>query len=176
MQTKNFFKSSEIITDKHFVSDTPPWLINKPIVNYDILFNYRKNDISSLINVVFLEIVYTDYYNFTLLFTDGSKSHLGTSSALFVPETGTKKSVAINNSSSIFTAELYAILTAMWWIAINRHQNNLIVKDSCSVLQAIQSRTFGKHYILSKILLLHHYLSVSNLTIHFLWVPSHSES
>ena len=62
----------------------------------------------------------------------------------------------------------------MRWIAINRHQNNLIVTDSCSVLQAIQSRTFGKHYILSKILLLHHYLTVSNLTIHFLWVPSHS--
>ena len=39
MQTMNFFESSEIITDKHFVSDTPPWLINKPIVNYDILFN-----------------------------------------------------------------------------------------------------------------------------------------
>ena len=117
----------------------------------------------------------TDYYNCTLLFTDGSKSHLGTSSALFVPETGTKKSDAINNSSSIFTAELYAILTTMRWIAINRHQNNLIVTDSCSVLQAIQSRTFGKHYILSKILLLHHYLTVSNLTIHFLRVPSHSE-
>ena len=90
MQTKNFFKSSEIITDKHFVPDIPPWLINKPIVNYDILFNYRKNDISSLIKAVFLEIVNTDYYNFTPLFTDGSKSHLGTSSALFVPETDTK--------------------------------------------------------------------------------------
>ena len=62
----------------------------------------------------------------------------------------------------------------MRWIAINRHQNNLIVTDSCSVLQAIQSRTFGKHYILSKNLLLHHYLTVSNLTIHFLLVPSHS--
>ena len=91
MQTKNFFKSSEIITDKHFVPDTPPWLINKPIVNYDILFNYRKNDISSLINAVFLEIVNTDYYHFTLLCTDGSKSHLGTSSALFVPETKKSK-------------------------------------------------------------------------------------
>ena len=57
---------------------------------------------------------------------------------------------------------------------INRHQNNLIVTNSCSVLQAIQSRTFSKHYILSKILLLHHYLTVSNMTIHFLWVPSYS--
>ena len=46
--------------------------------------------------------------------------------------------------------------------------------NNCSVLQAIQSRTFGKHYILLKILLLHHYLTVSNLTIHFLWVPSHN--
>ena len=50
MQTKNFFESSEIITDKHFVSDTPSWLINKPIVNYDILFNYWKNDVPALIN------------------------------------------------------------------------------------------------------------------------------
>ena len=58
-------------------------------------------------------------------------------------------------------------------VAINRHQNNLIVTDSYSVLQAIQSRTFGKHYILSKIFPLHHYLTVSNLIIHFLGVPSH---
>ena len=115
MQTKNFFERSEIMTDKHFGSDTPFWLINKPIVNYDVLFNCRKNDIPALNNTVFLEIVNTDYYNFTLLFTDGSKSHLGTSSALFVPETGSEKSIAINNPSSIFSAELYAILTAMRW-------------------------------------------------------------
>ena len=48
-----------------------------------------------------------------------------------------------------------------------------IVTNACSVLQAIQSKDFGKHYILSKILLLHHRLTVSGLIVHFLWVPSH---
>ena len=61
----------------------------------------------------------------------------------------------------------------MRWIAVNRHQKNLIVTDSCSVSQAIQSKDFGKHYTLPKILLLHHRLTVSGLIVHFLWIPSH---
>ena len=52
-----------------------------------------------------------------------------------------------NTSSSIFTAEYYGILTVLQCIAINRQQKSLVITDSCSVLQAIQSKTFGKHYI-----------------------------
>ena len=107
------------------------------------------------------------------MYTDGSRGQLGTSSALFVPTSNTKKSIAINNSSSIFPAELYRILSALQWIAINRQQKSLIITDSNSVLQAIQSKTFGKHYILSRVLLLYHRLTFSGLIIHFLWVPSH---
>ena len=173
MQTRTFFENTNITAHKHFVSDVPPWFINKPIVNYDFLLHCGKNDNPSIINASFLEIIYTNYCNVTLLYTDGSKGQLGTSSALFVPTSNTKKSIAINSSSSIFTAELYGILTALQWIAINRQQKSLIITDSCSVLQAIQSKTFGKHYILSRVLLLYHRLTLSGLIIHFLWVPSH---
>ena len=134
MQTRTFFENINITAHKHFVSDVPPWFVNKPIVNYDFLLHCRKNDNPSIINAPFLEIINTNYYNFTLLYTDGSKGQLGTSSALFVPTSYTKKFIAINGSSSIFTAELYGILTALQWIAINRQQKSLIITDSCSVL------------------------------------------
>ena len=144
MQTRTFFKITNITAHKHFVSDEPPWFINKPIVNYDFLLHCRKNDNPSIINASFLEIINTYHYNFTLLYTDGSKGQRGTSSALFVPTSNTKKSNAINSSSFIFTAELYGILTALQWIAINRQQKSLIITDSCPVLQAIQSKTFDQ--------------------------------
>ena len=89
-------------------------------------------------------------------------------------QTNTKKSIAINNLGSAFSAEIYAILSALHWIAINKSWKSLIVTDCYSVLQAIDSKKWGKHYIWNKILLLNHYLTNSNLKVTFLWVPSHS--
>ena len=118
-------------------------------------------------------LVNTDYADFTLLFTDGSKSQHGTSSAFFAPQTNTKRSITINSLGSAFSAELYAILSALHWVAINRPWKSLIITDCCSVLHALNSKKWGKHYILNKILLLNHYLTNSNLKVTFLWVPSH---
>jgi len=54
----------------------------------------------------------------------------------------------------------------------------LILTDWFSVLQALDSKTWGKHYIVTKVLLLYHKLTIgigkSKLKITFLWVPSHS--
>ena len=50
----------------------------------------------------------------------------------------------------------------------------MIITDSYSVLQALESIKLGEHYILNKVLLLYHVLTVSNLLIEFLWVPGHS--
>ena len=56
-----------------------------------------------------------------------------------------------NSHGSAFSAELYAILTPLHWIAINIPRKSLIVTNCYSALQALNSNKWGKHYILNKI-------------------------
>ena len=83
------------------------------------------------------------------------------------------QSLALNVYSSVFSAELHAILNALQWIVIHGGSKNVIVTGSYSVLQALVSKKIGKHAVLDEILILHHALNVSGLLIHFIWVPSH---
>ena len=174
MRTKGFFDKPNMNLNAIVLPDIPIWLIDKPVIDLNIFFLCRKNDNTNLIRSCFSYVINTDYADFTLLFTDGSKSQHGTSSGFFAPQTNTKRSIAINSLGSAFSAELYAILSALHWIAINRPWKSLVVTDCYSVLQALNSKKWGKHYILNKILLLNHYLTNSNLKVTFLWVPSHS--
>ena len=151
MRTKGFFDKPNMNLNTIVLPDIPIWLIDKPVIDLNIFFLCRKNDNTNLIRSCFSYVIKTDYADFTLLFTDGSKSQHGTSSAFFVPQTNTKKSIAINSLGSAFSAELYAILSALHWIAINRPWKSLIATDCYSVLQALNSKKWGKHYILNKI-------------------------
>ena len=101
------------------------------------------------------------YYDFTLIYTDGSKSFLGLSSALFIPKTDLKKSISIHKNS-IFSAKLYRVLSALRWISLNKHRKNVIITDSCSVLLDLESKTWSKHCLITKILLLYNSLYQSN--------------
>ena len=174
MRTKGFFDKPNMNLNTIVLRDIPIWLIDKPVVDLNIFFLCRKNDNTNLIRSCFSYVINTDYADFTLLFTDDSNSQHGISSAFFAPQTNTKKSIAINNLGSAFFAKLYAILSALHWIAIKGSWKSLIVTDCYSVLPALNSKKWGKQYILNKILLLNHYLTNSNLKVTFLWVPSHS--
>ena len=123
--------------------DIPIRLIEKPIIDLNIFFLCRRNDNTNLIRSCFSYVTNTDNADFTLLFTDGFKSQHGTSSAFFVPQTNTKKSIAINNFGFAISAELYAILSALHWIALNRPWKSLIVTDCYSVLQGLNSKKWG---------------------------------
>ena len=93
----------------------------------------RKNNNPSLIRSNFLYTINTFYTDFTLICADGFKSLLGTSSALFIPKTDTKKSIFLHKNSSVFSVELYGVLSALRWISLNRHCKNVIITDSYSV-------------------------------------------
>ena len=175
MGTKVFFNKPNMNLNTIVLPDIPIWLIDKPVINLHMFFRCRKNDNTNLIRSCFSYVINTDYADFTLLFTDGSRSQHSTTFAFFVPQTNAKKSIAINTLGSAFSAKFYAILSALHWISINtRPWKSLIVTDCYSVLQALNLKKWGKHYILTKILLLNHYLTNCKVRVTFLWVPSHS--
>ena len=137
MKIKGFFNKPNMNLDTIVLPDISIWLIDKPVIDLNIFFLRRQNDNNNLIRSCFLYVTITDYADFTLLFTDGYKSQHGTSSAFFVPHTNTKKSIAIDNRGSTFSAKLYAILLALHWLAINRPSKSLIVTECYSFLQAL---------------------------------------
>ena len=65
----------------------------------------------------FLELVYPNCNGYLHLYTDGSKSEFGTSSALYGHRFAVKRVIKIDNNASVFTAELYAVVTTLNWIS-----------------------------------------------------------
>ncbi|GBN26250.1 hypothetical protein AVEN_88681-1 [Araneus ventricosus] len=79
------------------------------------------------------------YHNFIPIFTDGSKSSLSTSFAcVFINST---LSFQFHSSCSIFTAEITAILHALYQISSSTPDNYIIYSDSLSALESMASST-----------------------------------
>jgi len=140
MKVKTFFSQPNMNINKIVEPNTPIWLVERPNIDYQLYFLCRKNGNLSLIKTSFLNIINTDYENFNLMYTDGFK-YARIKFGSFRAENTTKQSIAINELSFPFAAELYAILCALRWIAIYRPPKNLIFTDCFSVLQALDSKT-----------------------------------
>ena len=76
------------------------------------------------------------------------------------------------NNTSIFVAELHAILMALSFIEKHKFPSSVICSDSKSVLQSLLAPSFSHHFHF-QIYALHESLSVNGIQITFLWVPSH---
>jgi hypothetical protein len=79
-------------------------------------------------------------------------------------------------TSSSFTAECYVITEALKLIQNFPPKNYLIVSDSMSCLQALNSNPFNSHLspLILRIKFLIFTLNQKNYNISFLWVPSHT--
>ena len=82
------------------------------------------------------------------IYTDGSKMAEGVGFAVVLP--GTTRRGRLPEASSIYSAELYAILTALKQIHGEAETNYTIFSDSMSALEGIK-QLFPKHPILKKI-------------------------
>ena len=66
---------------------------------------------------IFLEYVVNNYKDYLHIYTNGSKTQHGTSTAFYVDRFDVKHVNKINNHCSIFSAELYAILKSLYWLS-----------------------------------------------------------
>ena len=107
------------------------------------------------------------------MYTGGSKHQHGTVLLSLYRKQNMKQLVEIDNFGIAFSAKLDAILSDFNWIAINKPWKSLLITNF--FLQALNSKMWDKHYILTKILLLNDYLTNSNMKVTFLWVPNHSK-
>ena len=115
-------------------SVVPPWKLS--LLEHCKSFCSTRNEMSDeMMRLSFLEHI-LDHKESILVFTDGSKSDAGVGFGVIFPNFS--RSGRLPDPSSIFTAECFAILTALKEIASCPRQDYVICSDSRSALQAIE--------------------------------------
>jgi ribonuclease HI len=106
----------------------------------------------------------------TPVFTDGSRSEAGVAAAVVFPDESF--SHTLPSSASIFTAELIAILIALYRMAQVPDMSFVIYSDSMSALQALKA-TYPTNPLVLAVQQFLFILHSRMKTVVFCWVPSH---
>ena len=152
--------------------ESPPWTFKTPEVCFD-LASHRKDSTSSLAYKAFYAELCQKFPSFNKIFTDGSKSDEGVAASAFCSTAPLKPSTKhISSDSSVYTAELTALVLALKMISKSQHKNFLIFSDSLSALEAIAGRNLN-HPQLLKFFELFTDLKADDYNIVLVWVPGH---
>ena len=150
------------------ISTTPPWIL--PEVDFCKYFSgFKKEMTDAEAHSIFMEHV-ADHSDSNFVFTDGSKSNAGVGFGVFSNDFNRRGALPL--TASIFTAELYGILSAVEKIASMDEGDFVIFCDSKSVLQALSSFNSTNPLVLS-ILQWIFIIKSRGLEICFCWVPAH---
>ncbi|XP_023210409.1 uncharacterized protein LOC111613293, partial [Centruroides sculpturatus] len=152
------------------VNSIPPW--STPTIDVDIsLKQFLKESTPDYVyRQHFAEIQHRDR-NLIPIYTDGSKSDNYVGLAFVCQNEIVAEQIAPN--SSIFSAELQAIYSALKYINRKGHRCCVIYTDSVSALQALISYEPSSHSIVIKIQKLICHLLARDFSIKFCWVPGH---
>ena len=171
------FKDAEIdvgnVDDNELRTVTPPWKLKSPLIDLQ-LHQYKKDSLSCLaFKQLYLEQC-GKYKGFTRIFTDGSKKEERSAAAFVVNSSFAKPTqVRLPNHSSVYTAELKALLLALQEVLRSSRRKFLILSDSLSALAAFKSRNIS-HPILADLHDLHTDLVLKRKNVVFMWIPSHT--
>ena len=106
------------------------------------------------------------------IYTDSSKQGDRVGAAALIPN-GAHKSIRLPNKSSIYSAELRALLLALELIEGSTKKHFIIFSDSLSATQALKN-PHPDHPLVGEILSWHTNITVHlELSIFFCWVPGH---
>ena len=110
----------------------------------------------------------TLYKEYTKIYTDGSKINDRTGCAYVV--NGTAYNVRLSRYSSVFSAELFAILKSLRYVKNSADSKFIIFSDSLSAIESIKNNK-NKNALNIKI---NQILgSIHDKSIVFEWIPSH---
>ena len=171
IRIKPFMENCEIeLKDiaKYLIPKTPPWLMKTPKTLLE-LTEFKKNDTIPDVYKAKYHEIRQQYSHHMPIYTDGSKDGASVAAAA-ITKYHTFQS-RLPNHTSIFTAELKAILLAFKYIQQTRNTKFIIFCDSLSSLIAICNLKIDNPIIL-KVLDMYNQLAESN-EILICWVPSH---
>lgn len=166
----------EQFNTKVLKTDLPRTLIKNPkfhlfIPKVSFMNIKNKKEIDSIqIQNEFLSLVHQEFRNYSLCFTDGSKTSDYTTAVFHT--NNFFKIFKLDNLNTIFDAEAYAILQSVIYFINNNLSNILICSDSLSVLSNLIGTTPDLHPTVEN--LKQKLFDRADLNIRLLWIPSHS--
>jgi len=148
--------------------NTPTWTLETPTVRLDLKIENKNNVDPITFNYLFYELK-NSLENYHFIYTDGSKQVNAVGCAALMGRTSLKE--RLPTVSSIYTAELRAIILAFKLIDSSPKKQFAICTDSLSSLMAIKNQK-QDHPFLRDIFKL--YAScIRHKSVVFCWVPSH---
>ena len=115
------------------------------------------------------------YQGFNRIYTDGSKEPTTgkTGAAIYDPSGPLEEGYRCTDNISVYSTEMVALIAALKHIHIKGYQRTVVLSDSLSALQTLQTYQTSRPDLLNTILTLLHKITQSNQLIHFQWIPSH---
>ena len=143
-----------------------------PVVHFDFTSFKKDTTNPEIYKQLYLQLI-SEYPLSENVFTDGSKTEDGVAAAAVSTKQINKTfTCRLPDDSSIYTAELRAILLALKHVYYSKGKSFLILSDSVSSLQSIFNLKYD-HPALVQILDLYTEMTRDGREIVFIWVPSH---
>lgn len=174
-QTSDFFSSLNTTFIGPSFPSAPPWC-NKEMEIDLTLKEYinKKTDHPEFLKQTALDLI-SRYDSCIHIYTDGSRVDDLVGAAFTVPSLNVDKKFRLCNNSSVYAAELTAIMECVLWILKNKWSNDqkfAIFSDSLSVLTSIKKCcSQARPTLLND--LLYQINKLSSDQIKFIWIPSH---
>ena len=152
-----------------------PW--DEPQLDIQLyLDGCKKSDNPALLKSFAQEVIH-NHRDFQQIFTDGSKSETGeVGCAIYHKNANFKKSIKLNKDISIFSAELFAIKSAIDYIYNHTIDTNFVIfSDSRSALQALLASRPNRPSMVLEIKTVIDLLQKQGRTLKFIWIPSHCD-
>lgn len=167
--TLRYYQLDDIIVKNYTYTDCPIWTLSTDIFCEGFKCPTKRTVSPETTRALFLEHMrhHTEEY---ALYTDGSKNEAGVGCAAVCSEQSVRRH--LRPESSIFTAELNAIILALEVIDSLEYSKYVIFADSRSVIQAIQHYN-SRHPLVSDIVQTLIHLYRRNIFVRLCWVPSH---
>jgi len=136
--TKQLWPNDHFNASTLLIPNKPIWLIPRPTIDLHMQA-YRHTSNQTVILQAYLSHLNRQYPHHTHIYTDDSKTTSRAGCAMYIPQSWYKTSIELSKHFSVFTAKLCGIVTALYWIFSTNSRTSVIIMDSLSVLQAIQS-------------------------------------
>ena len=176
-RTEHFFSTISEPFKSPIFQLTAPWLNKTTKVDLFLKKHInKKTDSPNIMSSLSLQLI--DKYNdHTSIYTDGSKFENVVSAAFYVPSVNSHNVYRLADNSSIYSAELTAIIEAIKWIIQSENVNDstnkyIIYTDSLSVATSIKENKSSSRPNLF-LEFIDNINKLKNSSIVIAWIPSH---
>ena len=149
--------------------ETPAWQMACPTVDVSLSETIKGDIAPNAFKAKALEHL-SSYDGYIRAYTDGSKTDQGVGCAFVLADT--TRSFTLPRNSSVFTAELVALIKVLCFIEVDGEVSYLVLSDSLSCLQAVKA-LYPSNPLVQEVLQRLTTLAGSGKQVTLCWIPSH---